>query len=69
MTKPPRRTRIGRHKDGSIRAKGTTRGGKLDGTWPWFRKDGALMRSGHFDMGKRTGAWTTYDARGEVSRV
>jgi antitoxin component YwqK of YwqJK toxin-antitoxin module len=69
MTKPPRKTRIDRHKDGSICAKGATRGGKLDGYWEWFRKDGTIMRSGHFDMGERIGEWTTYDAKGKVYKV
>jgi antitoxin component YwqK of YwqJK toxin-antitoxin module len=69
MTKPPSKTRIDRHKDGSIRAKGTERDGKLDGYWEWFRKDGTIMRSGYFDMGERTGEWTTYDAKGKVYKV
>ncbi len=65
MAKPPHKTRIDRHKDGSIRAKGGTRGGTLDGYWEWFRKDGTKLRSGHFDMGERT----TYDAKGKVYKV
>ena len=69
MPKPPLRTRIDRHKNGSIRATGTTRGGKLDGYWEWFRKDGTRLRSGHFDMGERVGEWTTYDAKGKIYKV
>ena len=33
MAKAPRKTRIDLHKDGSVKAKGTTRGGALDGYW------------------------------------
>jgi len=69
MPKQPRKKRIDYHKDGSIRAKGTTRGGKLDGYWEWFRKDGTKLRSGHFNMGKQTREWTTYDAAGKVYKV
>ena len=69
MAKPPHKTRIDRHKDGSIRAKGGTRGGTLDGYWEWFRKGGTKLRSGHFDMGERTGEWTTYNAKGKVYKV
>jgi antitoxin component YwqK of YwqJK toxin-antitoxin module len=66
---PRRTTRIDHHKDGSIRAKGTTRGGKLDGYWEWFRLDGTIMRSGHFENGRQVGQWTTYDAKGRVYKV
>jgi antitoxin component YwqK of YwqJK toxin-antitoxin module len=69
MAKEPRKKRMDYHRDGSIRAKGATRGGELDGYWEWFRKDGIIMRSGHFEMGKRTGEWTTYDAAGKVYKV
>ena len=61
--------RIDRHKDGSIKAKGTTINGVLTGYWEWFRKDGTKMRSGYFENGKQTGEWTTYDAKGKVVKV
>jgi antitoxin component YwqK of YwqJK toxin-antitoxin module len=67
--KPPRKPRADHHRDGSLRAKGTTRDGELDGYWEWFRKDGTKMRSGHFDMGKQTGEWTTYDAKGKPYKI
>jgi hypothetical protein len=38
--KPARKPRIDGHRDGSIRAKGATRDGELDGYWEWFRLDG-----------------------------
>ena len=63
------RERIDRHKDGSIKAKGTTISDVLTGYWEWFRKDGTKMRSGYFENGKQTGEWTTYDARGNVVKV
>jgi antitoxin component YwqK of YwqJK toxin-antitoxin module len=69
MAKDLRKNRTDYHKDGSIRAQGSTRGGKLDGYWEWFRKDGTKLRSGHFDMGRQCGEWTTYDARGKVYKV
>ncbi len=57
------------HKDGSLRACGSRRGGELDGYWEWFRKDGTRLRSGHFDRGRRVGEWTTYDGNGNVHKV
>lgn len=69
MTKSPRKPRIDWHKDGSIRAKGAMRDGKLDGHWEWYRKDGTKLRSGNFDMGERAGEWTTYDAKGKPYKV
>ena len=53
MSKTPRKKRTDLHKDGSLKAKGTTRDGALDGYWEWFRKDGTLLRSGHFEMGRQ----------------
>jgi antitoxin component YwqK of YwqJK toxin-antitoxin module len=61
--------RIDPHKDGSIRAKGHTKDGELEGYWEWFRKDGTKMRSGYFENGKQVGEWTTYDAMGKIVRV
>jgi antitoxin component YwqK of YwqJK toxin-antitoxin module len=61
--------RIDRHKDGSIKAKGHTMGGELEGYWEWFRLDGSKLRSGHFKSGKQVGEWTTYDATGKVVKV
>jgi antitoxin component YwqK of YwqJK toxin-antitoxin module len=52
------------HVDGTVRARGQTRDGVLDGYWEWFRKDGTKLRSGHFENGQQTGAWTTYDRNG-----
>lgn len=68
-TESPSKPRVDHHKNGSVRAKGRTRGGKLDGYWGWFRLDGSIMRSGHFAAGKQTGEWTTYDAKGRVVKV
>ena len=67
--KAPRQTRIEHHKNGSVRAKGTTRDGQLDGYWEWFRLDGTMLRSGHFEMGRQTGEWTTYDTGGKPYKV
>jgi len=64
-----RKTETKHHKDGSLWATGTTRGGVLDGYWEWFRKDGTKMRSGHFTMGEQTGEWITYDKTGSVYKV
>lgn len=54
------------HKDGSVWAKGSMYGGKMDGYWEWFRKDGTKMRSGYFDRGRQVGEWITYDTKGKV---
>lgn len=55
-----------KHKDGSIWAKGSLRGGKMYGKWVWFRKDGSKMRSGHFDNNKQIAEWFTYDKKGGI---
>jgi antitoxin component YwqK of YwqJK toxin-antitoxin module len=62
-------SRIDRHKDGSIKAKGQTMDGELEGYWEWFRLDGSKLRSGHLKKGKQVGEWTTYDANGKVVKV
>ena len=69
MAKATRKQRIDYHKGGTIRAKGMTCEGELDGYWEWFRADGTIMRSGHFKMGERVGEWTTYDKAGKVYKV
>jgi hypothetical protein len=57
------------HRDGSIRASGWTRGGRLDGPWEWFRLDGTQLRSGGFDMDRQVGEWITYDRRGQPYKI
>jgi antitoxin component YwqK of YwqJK toxin-antitoxin module len=57
------------HADGTLWARGQTRGGKETGYWEWFRKDGTRLRSGHFHQGEQTGEWTTYDRKGKVYKV
>jgi len=69
MAKAQRKMRTDLHKDGSIKAKGATRGGELDGYWEWFRKNGTIMRSGHFESGRQVGEWITYDAKGKPYKV
>ena len=64
-----RKTQKKFHKDGSLRATGTTRDGVLDGYWEWFRKDGTKLRSGHFAMGKQVGEWITYDRAGASYKI
>lgn len=60
---------VHRHKDGTLWAKGSLKGGVMHGYWEWFRKDGSKMRSGHFENGKQAGEWTTYDRKGKVVKV
>jgi hypothetical protein len=63
----PSRCAHDRHKDGSIKAKGTTSNDVLTEYWEWLRKDGTKMRSGYFENG--TGRRkTTYDAREKWSK-
>jgi antitoxin component YwqK of YwqJK toxin-antitoxin module len=69
VQKARRQKRTDYHKDGSVKAQGTTRDGELDGYWEWFRLDGTMMRSGHFDMGAQTGEWTTYDTGGKAHKI
>jgi hypothetical protein len=45
--------RIDLHKDGSIKAKGSTINDVLTGYWEWFRTDGTKIRSGYFENGNR----------------
>jgi antitoxin component YwqK of YwqJK toxin-antitoxin module len=61
--------RIDRFADGSVRATGSMLGGKLHGSWKWYRKDGTILRSGSFDRGRQVGRWTTYDARGKAYKI
>ena len=57
------------HADGTLWAKGYTKGGKMEGSWEWFRKDGTKMRTGNFKSGKQVGTWVTYDKSGKVVKV
>lgn len=57
------------HRDGSVRARGWKRGGKLDGWWDWFRLDGTRLRSGSFNTDRQVGEWTTYDRKGRPYKV
>jgi len=68
-THPKRSKRIHYHRDGSVRAHGWTRDGKLDGYWEWFRLDGTRLRSGSFSRDRQVGDWTTYDRTGAVYKV
>ena len=54
----------GRHRDGSLRARGRFVDGHPDGYWEWFRLDGTMLRSGWSERGRRTGERTTHDEAG-----
>jgi uncharacterized protein YdhG (YjbR/CyaY superfamily) len=54
--------------DGSVRAVGSMRAGRLHGAWTWYRRDGSLLRTGSFRDGERVGEWTTYDREGRPTR-
>ena len=64
-----RERRVDHHRDGTVRARGWTRDGKLDGYWEWFRLDGTRLRAGSFAADKQVGEWTTYDKAGEVVKI
>jgi antitoxin component YwqK of YwqJK toxin-antitoxin module len=68
-TRAKRTPHTGRHKDGSLWAKGYMKGDVMDGPWKWFRKDGTVMRSGAFDNGVQVGEWVTYDGKGSIVKV
>ena len=59
----------GRHKDGSLWAKGYMSADVMDGPWKWFRKDETLMRSGSFDRGRQCGEWVTYAQDGRIVKI
>jgi len=52
--------------NGTLKAMGKFKAGKLHGDWKWFRKTGVIMRSGSFKISKQTGTWVTYDAKGKI---
>ena len=52
--------------DGTLKAKGKYKAGKLHGDWKWFRKTGVIMRSGSFKSGEQIGTWVTYDSKGKI---
>ncbi|MEO5715380.1 MAG: hypothetical protein ABIT37_18015 [Luteolibacter sp.] len=66
---PSDEDRIDYHKGGTVKAKGKTRAGVLNGYWEWFRKDGTMLRSGYFENGEQVGEWITYDAEGNPYKV
>ena len=53
------------YSDGTLKAKGSYKAGKLHGDWKWFRKTGVIMRSGSFMSGEQVGTWITYDTKGK----
>lgn len=55
--------------DGSLKAIGSIKGGKLHGHWKWYRENGVIMRSGYFDHGVQVGRWVTYDQAGNEYKV
>ncbi len=54
------------YSDGTLKAKGSYKAGKLHGDWKWFRKTGVIMRSGRFMRGEQVGTWITYDTKGKL---
>lgn len=57
------------HADGSLKAEGWVKAGKLHGLWKWYRRNGVIMRSGRFRGGKQVGEWVTYDSSGKKYKV
>ncbi|MEO7635568.1 MAG: hypothetical protein ABIS38_07985 [Sphingomicrobium sp.] len=62
-------SRIDRHRDGSVSAKGEMLNDKLHGYWEWYRTDGTLKRSGHFHRGEQVGEWITHDQQGSPFKI
>lgn len=50
--------------DGSVKAEGGMRDGRLHGAWTWWRQDGTVLRTGRFADGEQVGVWTTMDRAG-----
>ena len=55
-----------RFADGSVRARGPSVDGLLQGYREWWREDGTRLRSGHVERGEPVGEWIRYDRAGEV---
>jgi uncharacterized protein YdhG (YjbR/CyaY superfamily) len=52
--------------DGTVKAEGSMKAGKLNGAWRWYRTDGSLMRTGRFRGGEQVGTWETWDREGAL---
>lgn len=52
--------------DGTLKAEGGWKDGRLHGKWRWYRKDGSLMRSGAFKAGAPAGTWQTWARDGRL---
>lgn len=50
----------------TVRTRGFTLDGEMQGSWEFFRKDGSVMRTGEFDRGRQVGIWRTFDRTGRL---
>lgn len=52
--------------NGVMQSKGGYKGGKMHGSWEFFRRDGSVMRTGELKEGAQVGIWRTWDKRGRM---
>jgi antitoxin component YwqK of YwqJK toxin-antitoxin module len=62
-------SRIEYYDDGTVKAAGRMKDGRLHGDWRWYRRDGSLSRTGRFRCGARVGTWETWDRDGHLVRT
>lgn len=55
--------------DGTLKAEGGWKNGRLHGKWRWYRQDGSLMRSGSFKAGAQVGTWQTWARDGRLVKT
>ncbi len=69
MSKPANGKRYDYYDDGTVKAVGGVKDGRLNGNWQWFRQDGTLMRAGRFKLGEQVGTWETWDRDGRLTKT
>lgn len=53
-------------KDGTLKAKGKSIDGTMEGKWIFNRENGDLWQVGHFRSGKKHGSWVRYGKTGAI---
>lgn len=53
-------------KDGTVKAKGTSIEGLMQGEWKFFRESGQLWQVGNFKDNQKHGKWIRYDKEGNL---
>lgn len=53
-------------KDGTVKAKGKSMNGVMEGKWIFNRENGDLWQVGNFKNGKKHGSWIRYGKTGVI---